>query len=184
MDEIENGMRIIDIKKGPEKEAGEATRDAKGKKEERKRKKMQTGQEERRKEEEPRGASQAREREQLVKKSGFGTACTDCGITTSNWCDGGTERGNNCVARFIIMDSSGNTQNSATCTTCDHRFGACRLCRGVAACTPPEWSGLDEPEREREAREKMMELKKQSHEESSRRIHESKNAAQDPAKKT
>ena len=122
---------------------------------------MRKGEEENRRKEERSEAIPAEAWGQLTKESGFGAACTECGMTTSNWCDGGTYRGNDCVAGDIASDRRGNTQNTALCTNCDHRYGKCHLCRRVALCTPPEWSGVKEPERKREATEKMLRLKEQ-----------------------
>ena len=94
--------------------------------------------------------AQQRAFEEMIVNSGCVSSCVECGITTSCWCDGGTIGGNSCVAREFINDETGNIQNSPICTVCDRRYGTCRYCRGVSACTPAQWSGIDHPERERE----------------------------------
>ena len=53
--------------------------------------------------------------EEVAKEHGMGGPCTECGITTSNWCDGGARKGNDCIVGSY----------TALCTNCDHSYGKC-----------------------------------------------------------
>ena len=86
--------------------------------------------------------------EEVAKEHGMGGPCTECGITTSNWCDGGARKGNDCTVG----------SSTALCTNCDKIHDKCHVCRGVALCPPPEWSGISEPERKHVAIDKMMRI--------------------------
>ena len=143
IEDIEEGMRTISIRGNRGRDA-EASKDTTNKQEER-RKRMTK--EDRRSKSSKEGDDTLQQIvwEEVAREHGMGGPCTECGITTSNWCDGGSRRGNDCIVGGC----------TALRTNCDKIHDKCHVCRGTALCSPPEWSGISEPERERRNRQNV-----------------------------
>lgn len=70
--------------------------------------------------------------------------CTQCGILTPVWCDGGDRHGacfirKWCLAHLFLNKKAeyGYDQCTPICKHCDLIFGGCRYCLKIMGCVPP-----------------------------------------------